>query len=138
VPIRLLAHHALWDAWIHERDIAFPLGETPPEEADEIRACLRYAAALAPALALGHETAPVGAYAVASEDPGEQFLVEVRRVGLRARRRVAEGRTLLAGRRGRLVEALSIRAPLPADAPDEWYRVLNGLATVFDSELDVR
>ena len=37
-----------------------------------------------------------------------------------------------------LVEALSIRAPLPADAPDEWYRVLNGLATVFDSELDVR
>ena len=37
-----------------------------------------------------------------------------------------------------LVEALSIRAPLPADAPDEWYRVLNGLATVFDSDLDPR
>ena len=26
VPIRLIAQHALWDCWVHERDIAIPLG----------------------------------------------------------------------------------------------------------------
>ena len=30
--MRLLASHALWDGWVHERDIALPLGLTPPEE----------------------------------------------------------------------------------------------------------
>jgi uncharacterized protein (TIGR03083 family) len=138
VPIRLLAHHALWDAWIHERDIALPRGNTPAVEADEIRSCLRYAAALAPALALGHETAHLGAYAVAADDPEERFLVEVgESVSVRD---VAStnGAPCLHGDAVDLVEALSIRAPLPADAPDEWYRVLNGLATVFDSDLDPR
>ena len=33
-----------------------------------------------------------------------------------------------------LVEALSLRAPLPADTPVEWRGVLNGLETVFDAE----
>ncbi len=46
VPIRLLAHHALWDSWIHERDVALPLGLTPPVESDELRSSLHYAAAL--------------------------------------------------------------------------------------------
>jgi hypothetical protein len=32
-----------------------------------------------------------------------------------------------------LIEALSVRMPLPADAPAEWHRLLNGLATVFDA-----
>ena len=36
VPIRLLASHALWDAWVHERDILLPLGMVPAEEPDEI------------------------------------------------------------------------------------------------------
>src|SRR5439155_1424843 len=40
VPIRLVAHHALWDCWIHERDIALPLGLTPPAEPDEIGSSL--------------------------------------------------------------------------------------------------
>jgi uncharacterized protein (TIGR03083 family) len=31
VPIRLLAQHALWDSWIHERDIALPsVSQLPP------------------------------------------------------------------------------------------------------------
>lgn len=46
VPIRVLAHHALWDSWVHERDIALPIGLTPPAEHDEIRSCLRYVSAL--------------------------------------------------------------------------------------------
>src|SRR4051812_17705881 len=45
VSIRLLAHHALWDSWVHERDIALPLGLDMPVEPDEVISCLRYAAA---------------------------------------------------------------------------------------------
>jgi len=32
-----------------------------------------------------------------------------------------------------LIEALSIRAPLPSDTPSEWQMLVHGLATVFDS-----
>ena len=35
MSVRLLAHHALWDAWVHERDIALPLGRTPDVEPDD-------------------------------------------------------------------------------------------------------
>src|SRR5205807_10268214 len=53
VPIRLIACHALWDCWVHERDVAQPLGLTPPTEPDEVGSRVRYAAALRPALAIG-------------------------------------------------------------------------------------
>ena len=33
-------HHALWDAWIHERDVLLPLGVSPTEEPDEVAALL--------------------------------------------------------------------------------------------------
>jgi hypothetical protein len=35
-----------------------------------------------------------------------------------------------------LVDALSLRVPLPASTPIEWQRLLEGLATVFDADLD--
>ena len=38
ISVSALAHHALWDSWIHERDIVLPLGRTPVEEHDEIAA----------------------------------------------------------------------------------------------------
>lgn len=41
VPVRLLAQHALWDCWIHERDIAIPLGIPIAAETDELTSCLR-------------------------------------------------------------------------------------------------
>ncbi len=50
LPVRLLAHHALWDCWVHERDVALPLGLVPPVEADEVAASMRYAAAFEPGL----------------------------------------------------------------------------------------
>ncbi len=50
--VSAVVHHALWDSWIHERDIALPLGRTPPVESDEVIASLRYVAALTPALAI--------------------------------------------------------------------------------------
>ena len=51
VALRAVALHALWDAWIHERDVLLPLGLPIVEEADEISDSLRYAAALGPAFA---------------------------------------------------------------------------------------
>ena len=77
VPIRILAQHALWDVWVHERDIAIPLGSVASAEPDEVRSCLRYAAALSPALALNSGTPCAGELAVAATDPDLCFLVDV-------------------------------------------------------------
>jgi uncharacterized protein (TIGR03083 family) len=49
LALRCIALHALWDSWVHERDVFLPLGETPPVEADEVRASLSYVAGLGPA-----------------------------------------------------------------------------------------
>src|SRR4051812_10900186 len=40
IELRGVALHALWDAWIHERDICVPLGLVQPAEDDEIQAGL--------------------------------------------------------------------------------------------------
>ena len=52
VTISAMALHALWDSWVHERDILLPLGLAPEHHDDEVAASLRYAAALGPAFAL--------------------------------------------------------------------------------------
>jgi uncharacterized protein (TIGR03083 family) len=36
VPVGVIAAHALWDSWLHERDVLVPLGQTPPVEEDEL------------------------------------------------------------------------------------------------------
>ena len=77
VPIRLVAQHALWDCWIHERDVALPLGLTPPAEPDEVRSGLRYAAALSPAFAVVSGTGVTGEFAVEASDPESVFVVDV-------------------------------------------------------------
>jgi hypothetical protein len=42
VSARLLLAHALWDSWLHERDILEPLGLAPPIEPDELLAATWY------------------------------------------------------------------------------------------------
>src|SRR5262249_40851911 len=44
IAIRGVVLHALWDAWVHERDVLPAVGVTPLEEPDEIAGCLHYAA----------------------------------------------------------------------------------------------
>jgi uncharacterized protein (TIGR03083 family) len=129
--IRVLAHHALWDAWIHERDIVLPLGMAPVEEPDEVRSCLRFAAAIGPTLALGLGRAAVGTYAVDATGPEVRFVLAVRDTV--AIRDVSPGPSVpvLHGHAVDLVEALSLRTALPDDTPDEWRRVAGGLATAF-------
>jgi uncharacterized protein (TIGR03083 family) len=131
LPIRLLAAHALWDSWIHERDIALPLGFTPPEEDDEVLASLRYAAALSPAFAITTGTSTDGVFAVETTGPASSFTVHVTdSAAVRDGCDVPDA-PCLRGDAVELLEALSIRTPLPDAAPPEWRRVLGGLEQAF-------
>lgn len=131
VSVSAVAHHALWDSWIHERDILLPLGRTPEEEPDEVIACLRYVAGFTPALALnGGATGSTG-FDVSVVDPVAAFHVAV---GAEV---VVSGGTAgaafeLTGRAADLVEALSFRCPMDQEIPETLDWVFAGLGTVFD------
>ena len=77
LAVSAVAHHALWDSWVHERDIFLPFGLAVDEEPDEIVACLRYGAALAPAFAVTNGDAGAGVWRVAVADPDAEFVVTV-------------------------------------------------------------
>lgn len=42
VPARLTLAHALWDSWLHERDVLVPLGQEPQSAADELAVVMWY------------------------------------------------------------------------------------------------
>lgn len=133
VSVSAVAHHALWDSWVHDRDILVPLGFTPDEEADEVAACLRYLAALGPAFATNHGTTPTGCLAVIATTPDLSFVVEITdRIVVRDG--TASAGLTLTGDAVDLVEALSFRAPLdqPIPAGSSW--MLRGLSEAFDVE----
>jgi uncharacterized protein (TIGR03083 family) len=130
LPVRLLVHHALWDAWVHERDIALPLGLTPEEEADEIVCSLRYAAGLGPAFAVGGDRA--GALVVDVTDPVVRFVVEVGDSVHLHCGATPTGALHLRGDAVVLLEALSVRGQVaPDDVPAEQAWLLDGLASAF-------
>lgn len=131
VPIRLLAAHGLWDAWVHERDIALPLGLTPPELTDEILASLRYAAALSPALAINSGASVDGVLTIETTEPDARLTIDVGR-SVNVRDGIAASDApCLCGDAVTVLEALSLRVPLPASTPDEWRRMLGGLEMAF-------
>jgi uncharacterized protein (TIGR03083 family) len=133
LTVSALAHHALWDSWIHERDILVPLGRTQPIETDEVGAALRYAAALAPAFAAAAGTARRGVLGLVATEPDVTAAVEVDG-RVRVRSRPASGPDLeLRGGAVDLLEALSLRAPLAAPVPDQARWLGEGLAVVFDA-----
>jgi uncharacterized protein (TIGR03083 family) len=132
LPVRLLAHHALWDCWVHERDIALPLGLVPPVEADEVTASMRYAAALSPGFLINDGPGCEGRFAVETRDPATRFWIEVDGSAVHVRDGDAPaGTPCLRGDAVAITEALSVRAPLPADAPREWQELIGGLTTAF-------
>jgi uncharacterized protein (TIGR03083 family) len=133
VPIRLVASHALWDAWVHERDILLPLGLVQDEEPDEVRACLRYAAAVGPVLALTHHPGQRGALEIEATDTGERIVVEVADEVVVHGGPTPAGAVRLSGGSVELVEAFSIRAPLGQAVPEDGRWLLDGLAMVFDT-----
>ena len=134
ISIELLALHALWDSWIHERDIALPLGLPLVDEADEITGSLAYVAGLGPAfLALGGSTRSA-TLEVRATDPDVRLVVEIGpSVLLHARPAPVGAVTVtVTGDAVDLVEALSFRAPLTAHIADRDRWVLGKLGEVFD------
>jgi uncharacterized protein (TIGR03083 family) len=133
LSISALAHHALWDSWVHERDVLQPLGIAQDEEPDEVLACLRYAAALSPAFALQADAARAGALALVVERPSAQVLVTVGDDVLVTDDGPPPGALVLRGDAVELLEALSVRRPLHQAVPDEHAWLLVGLREVFET-----
>ncbi len=134
VAISALAHHALWDSWVHERDVLLPLGIAPDEEADEIVAALRYSAALAPGFAVSRGANKNGTLAIEATTPDTSFVVEVSdQVHVRSGTSTADLR--LTGNGVELLETLSIRSPLTQSVPASHKWMVSGLAEIFDVDV---
>ena len=135
VSISALAHHAVWDSLVHERDILLPLGIDPVEVDDETLASLRYAAALSPAFAVSRGEAPGGTQRLAIEptDVDAAFRAEVTdHVSIETGPTDGAAHLSLAGPAVDLLEALSLRIPLtqPVPADAAWW--VDGLKVTFD------
>jgi uncharacterized protein (TIGR03083 family) len=132
VSISAVAHHALWDAWVHERDILLPLGIGAVVADDEVAACLRYVAALGPILARGRGMTERGRLAIRATDPDVSVLIDIGDHIVVTDEAGAADLTLV-GSAPELVDALSIRRPLhqTITAASAW--MLDGLATTFDN-----
>jgi uncharacterized protein (TIGR03083 family) len=133
VTLRTLALHALWDGWVHERDIVLPLGLSQVEEIDEVTACLLYAAILGPAYFVMNAAARPGTLAIDADNPQVHFVVDVGSIVV-ARLPVADDGDAprLHGSAVELIEGLSQRTPLhhALNARDRW--LVDGLAAAFD------
>jgi uncharacterized protein (TIGR03083 family) len=133
LPIRLMVQHALWDCWVHERDVAIPLGIVAPVKSDETWSCLTYSAALNVALALsaGHQIR--GRLTVRSTDPDICCSLVVDET-VTIEDCSEPTAPCLEGEAVALIEALSLRAPFPASPPVEWERVIDGFAELFSAD----
>lgn len=132
VPLRAVVLHALWDGWVHERDIALPLGLTPVVEAAEVAAILGYAAALGPAFGITRGAIREGAIKIDTVDPSVRVVVEVGASLLVRSGDAPDSALCLDGSGVELLEALSVRGPFPCPVPDEHRWLVAGLTEVFD------
>lgn len=133
VALEAVVLHALWDGWVHERDVVVPLGLPVTEEPDEVAACLAYVAALGPVFLATAGSQRTGRLEVAADSPPVRFVVEAGpTVTVRPPVAADAGAPRLTGPAVDLIEALSFRAPLRHDlgAGDRW--LLGGLAAAFD------
>ncbi len=133
VSIRALLHHALWDSWVHERDVSLPLGRTPDVEPDEVLASLSYVAGLSPAFAIMAGTAKRDALVLEVTEPQATLVVEADADQVRVRHGAAPaGALVLTGTGVDLVERLSVRAEVAGDdVPGDRRWLLSGLAEAF-------
>lgn len=133
VTVGAMVHHALWDSWVHERDVLLPQGRSTVEDPVEVTAALRYVAALSPALAVSTGTASAATLAVHAEDPDVAFCVTVGDVvEVTAETCSATPTAELSGAAVGLLEALSRRTPLDATVPADATWLVDGIATAFD------
>jgi uncharacterized protein (TIGR03083 family) len=139
IAIDALAHHALWDAWVHERDIMQPLGLSQEEHDDEIVASLRYAAALGAGFSVMSGGSNEGVLVVTATRPDATIVVTVAdgfvRVSDASSGPVADGALVVSGDAVELLEMFSVRAPLTSAVPDEQRWLVAGLGEVFETAM---
>ena len=132
VSMTVLAHQAVWDALVHERDIFLPLGLAVHEHPDEVMASLRFVAALGPAFALTRGALDRGELAIEPTDVADPFTVQVTdRVVVRSGADEHADVTL-SGRATDLLDALSLRTPLEQPVPEGATWLFDGLKVTFD------
>lgn len=137
VGVDAVVHHALWDSWVHERDVLVPLGIEPPVEEDEVVAALVYAAGLGPSFDLRPDRR--GTLVVAVADLGVEVVVEVDdsvRVSRRPIGRMADATARLSGDAVDLAETFSIRRPFDVEGLGDGAWMVAGLASTFDQPID--
>jgi uncharacterized protein (TIGR03083 family) len=135
VSVKTMLHHALWDTWIHERDVVLPLGRTAVEEPDEIVACLRYAACLSPAFGQFTDPGRTGSLVLVAKDPDIHLVVDIgRSISASSDRAAAPDAVVLRGDAVELVEQLSVRTPFSHTIPAEHRWMVSSLAEVFETE----
>lgn len=132
VPLHVMMRHALWDAWVHERDALLPLGLVPQVERDEVQASLEYAAAVGPVFDLLGGSSRRGALAVVGTDPDVVVVVEIEDTVTVRGGPVPDSAVVLEGPSVALLEAVSLRAPFPRPVAESDRWVLTGLAVAFD------
>ncbi len=137
VSVTAMLHHALWDSWVHERDVMVPLGRRAVEDPHEIAAALRYVAALSPAFAVSAGRSRPATMLVEAVDPDVVFRVVVDGDGVDVVAGSGPGAfdAHLSGGAVDLLEALSRRRPLGAgvrERADDASWLIDGLAEVFD------
>jgi len=133
LAVALVAQHALWDAWVHERDIVLPLGLDPVVEPDEVAASLAYAVALSPAFDAMLGSPHRGGIEVRTTDPELRIVVDtgprvVLHDGL-----APDDTVLVTGDAVEVLEAFSLRAPFPTPLAEADRWIQGGLAQVFDA-----
>lgn len=132
LPVRLVADHALWDSWVHERDIVLPLGVDPYEDAAEVLTSLHYGAALGRAFALCSGIDEQGSVAVEVTGIPDRFVVEAGPDQVRVHAGPApEGARSVQADAVDLLELVS-RRDVGWPEPPEVAWLTAGLAQVFD------
>ena len=131
VALALVAAHALWDAWIHERDILLPLGLEQEQHDDEVVMSLRYAAALGPTLAATRGSTRTGAFVIDAVDPTVELTVAVGPTVVLSDG-VAPGVLALRAPAVELLEGLTFRSALPCAVADDDAWLIAGLDAAFD------
>jgi len=133
LALSAVALHALWDSWIHERDICLPLGLQPVEVPDEVAGSLRYVAGLGPALLATIGSTRLGAFAVTATDPEVTFVVEIGPSVLVNDAPGTDGMATVSGGAVDLAEGFSCRRPPPSlSAADQW--MVDSLGMAFAGE----
>lgn len=131
VTVSTMLHHALWDCWTHERDLALPLGLEPDVVDDEVVACLTYAAGISPSFGVWADDSRSGTLGVVAENPSVELTIDIGRTVTVSHGTAPDDAPRLTGDAVDLVEGLTQRAPLDHDLPDDQRWMVDGLREVF-------